>query len=400
MMQEFDGVQQTEEIQEVMETEESQIVGEQASYEERDQFLEDDRVKSIIESLLFASDKPVSLATMEQLFKGTNVKSKDIKRVLADLQSSLADPSRGVCLEEVVGGYQLRTKMDNADFLKRLSKARPFRLSGPALEVLSIIAYKQPIVKAEVDEIRGVESGHLVRALMEKGIVQFAGKSELPGRPMLYGTTKKFLEIFGLRNLKELPTLSEIDELLPDGIGQDDDEQVITLGELADSLAEQTKDTYSEGEEDLIKITEKIQSINTSSEFFEKEKERMRAERDRERARDLREALELGEDVDDKDLKWLSRYELIQQEKQQAAEAAAQVTEQAAEHSDVHSEPQQVESLESVAEGIKESSEEREEALQTVSMNIEEATEEDVSDQELEDFLFSHEESDDEGAEV
>src|SRR5204863_3661148 len=112
-----------------------------------------------------------------------------------------------------------------------LVKGRSFRLSGPALEVLSIVAYKQPVIKSEIDQIRGVESGHLVRALMEKNIVRFAGKSELPGKPMLYATTKEFLELFGLRNIRELPTLSEIDELIPEGIG-----------ELSDVESEETLD--------------------------------------------------------------------------------------------------------------------------------------------------------------
>jgi segregation and condensation protein B len=193
------------------------------------------------------------------------------------------------------------------DFLKKISKARPFRLSGPALEVLSIIAYKQPIIKNEIDQIRGVESGHLVRALMEKGLVSFEGKTDLPGKPMAYSTTRKFLEIFGLRNLQELPTLSEIDQLLPEGIGEEEEKE--TLSDVTSSMSQAIGSSYSEGEEELTHITEKINSIDTSSEFFEQEKQRQKEKRDRERAEDIREALAVGEPVEAKDVKWLERYE-------------------------------------------------------------------------------------------
>ena len=159
------------------------------------QFVEDEQLESIIESVLFASDRPVSLASLKLVFKGTNIKGDRIKKCLDRLAVEYAGSRRGVTLEEVPGGFQLRTKVDNLTFLRGNLKARVFRLSGPALEVLSITAYKQPIIKSEIDQIRGVESGHLLRALMEKGLVNFEGKSEMPGRPMQYGTTKKFLEI-------------------------------------------------------------------------------------------------------------------------------------------------------------------------------------------------------------
>jgi segregation and condensation protein B len=273
------------------------------------EFIDEDRAVSIIESLLFTSDRPVTTATMKQIFKGSNIRAKDITRILDELAAEYAGGRRGVTLEEVTGGYQLRTKIDNAEYLRRLNKSRPFRLSGPALETLSIIAYKQPITKHEVDEIRGVESGHLIRALMERAIVNFQGKSELPGKPMMYGTTRKFLEIFGLRNIKELPTLSEIDELLPDGIGDEPEVEKPKLADLTSSMSEEIKGNYSEGEEELQKITDSLTSIDTSSEFFEQEKIRQRDKRDAERAANIREALAVGEKVDSKDAKWLTRYE-------------------------------------------------------------------------------------------
>jgi segregation and condensation protein B len=216
---------------------------------------------------------------------------------------------RGITLEEITGGYQLRTKIDNMNFLKGTVKARPFKLSGPALETLSIVAYKQPVVKSEIDQIRGVESGHLLRALMEKGLCTFEGKAEnLPGRPMQYGTTRKFLEIFGLRNIKELPTLSQIDELLPEGITEE--EAKPTLSMVTDSMSEQVTDvSYSQGEEELTKIEGELSEISTSSDFFEQEKLRQKMKKDADKAQDIRDALIMGEAVSNRDKNWLTKYE-------------------------------------------------------------------------------------------
>lgn len=294
----------------------SELEGFDAAPIEELEFLEEPRLESIIESVLFATDRPISIPSLKQIFKGTNVTNARLKKALETLQVEYAGSHRGVTLEEVGSGFQLRTKVDNMEFLRRSFKAKSFKLSGPALEVLAITAYKQPIVKAEIDEIRGVESGHLLRALMEKNLVLFAGKSDLPGKPMQYATTRKFLEIFGLRNLKELPTLSQIDELLPDGIG--DEEEKPQLADIADGLAEKTGQSYSEGEEELLKISDQLEKIDTSSEFFEKEKLRQKQERDAEKARNIQDAIAVGEEVSTRDRNWLKKYEeqLLQPESQ------------------------------------------------------------------------------------
>ncbi len=271
------------------------------------EFVEEERLESIVESILFASDRPVSLASLKLVFKATNINTQKLHRALDSLAVEYAGGRRGISLEEVPGGYQLRTKIDNMEFMRKTLKVRPFKLSGPALEVLAIVAYKQPLVKSEIDAVRGVESGHLLRALMEKNLVCFEGKSELPGRPMQYGTTRKFLEIFGLRNLKELPTLSQIDELLPEGIGEEDKKE--TLSAITDSMASLTGSSYSQGEEELTKITEQLEEISTSSAFFEKEKQRQREQRDQEKAQNIREALEVNEQVSTRDVNWLERYD-------------------------------------------------------------------------------------------
>ncbi len=313
--------------------EEELSAAENDAADEPSEFIEHDQLLSIIESLLFSTDKPVSVASIKMIFKNSNVRTKDITRALDILASDYANPARGVTLEEINGGYQLRTKVDNVDFLRRLAKIRPFRLSGPALEVMAIVAYKQPVTKHEIDEIRGVESGHLLRALMERGMVNFQGKAEhLPGKPMSYGTTRRFLETFGLRNTRELPTLSEIDDLLPEGIGAEEEEKE-QLSDLTEKLSNDIVASYSEGEEELGKIRETLSAIDTTSEFFEQEKVRERERRDRDRAQDLRERLMVGEAVEDKDQRWLDRYEakLVAQE---AAAASGTPTTVSAEEMD------------------------------------------------------------------
>lgn len=281
---------------------------ESASIEEIE-FIEGERLDSVIESILFASDRPVSLASIKAIFKGTQIRNDHIRKSIDRLAVDLASANRGVTLEEVPGGYQLRTKMDNMKFITRALKARPFRLSGPALEVLAILAYKQPVVKAEIDEIRGVESGHLLRALMEKGLCNFEGKSDLPGKPMQYGTTKKFLEIFGLRNLKELPTLSQIDEIMPEGIGEEYQQEKSTLDQITDNMSREGAVVYSEGEEELNKISDQLAEIKTSSDFFEGEKVKARQKKDADRAERIRENLMAEETVSTRDRNWLIRYD-------------------------------------------------------------------------------------------
>ncbi|MAE72813.1 MAG: SMC-Scp complex subunit ScpB [Bdellovibrionaceae bacterium] len=294
---------------------------------EQKEFVDHEQMISIIESFLFASDKPQTINGLKQIFVGTNVTTKMIRSGLEELMGDYVEQRRGVTIEEVAGGYQLRTKVDNMTYLRRGVKGRPFKLSGPALEVLAITAYKQPCTKAEVDEIRGVESGHLMRGLMEKGILSFAGKSDLPGRPMLYQSTRKFLEIFGLRNLKELPSLSEIDDLIPEGIGDEEDEQ--SLSDLTDQLSETVGTTYSEGEEDLQKITDQLADITTSSDFFEQEKERQKQAREREKARDIEDRLLVDEEVSEKEKRWLERYNEANASKEVVVDEQAAVEAQA-----------------------------------------------------------------------
>ena len=268
-----------------------------------------EELMSAVESLLFASDRPQSAATLKAAFQGTKVRVSDIRSAIERLQLEYTNAARGVIVDEVAGGFQIRTKPENQKYLLRTVKARPFRLSGPALEVLAIVAYKQPCTKAMVDEIRGVESGHLMRGLLDRGLIHFAGKSDLPGRPMNYDTTRKFLEIFNLRNIQELPTLNEIDQLIPEGIGEDVEKKPELKDITGELSAEVQVNSYSIGEEELIDISSELKTIETTTAFFEEEKLRQRQKRDAERAQDLRERITVGEAVEQRERRWLEKYE-------------------------------------------------------------------------------------------
>lgn len=309
------------------------------------EFIEDDRIISIVESLLFSTDKPISMAQMRQVFKGTTVTSKQIRWAIDQLAVEFAGVRRGITIEEINSGFQVRTKIDNLPYLRRMVKTRPFKLSGPALEVMAIVAYKQPVTKGGIDEIRGVESGHLLRGLMERSLVNFAGKSELPGKPMLYATTRKFLETFGLRNIRELPSLSEIDELIPEGIGEmsDFDKKNERLEDITGDLSREAGFTYSEGEEELLKISSELEDITTSSNFFEEEKLRAKEKRDKERAQDIRDSIMLGDTVEAKDRKWLERYEKSLEEAKVASEVLSPNEEASSANSPKEEDPSPIE---------------------------------------------------------
>jgi segregation and condensation protein B len=161
---------------------------------------------------------------------------------------------------------------------------------------------------------------------MEKGLVHFAGKSDLPGKPMFYGTTKKFMELFGLRTLEELPSMGEIDELMPDGIGELEESQAPKrpqLSVITDSMSQDTTTTYSQGEEELEKISDLLGQIDTSTEFLEQERANMKARQEAERAQNIREALAVGEVVPEKELSWLARFDAKMLERKEEAQATS-----------------------------------------------------------------------------
>jgi segregation and condensation protein B len=165
-------------------------------------------IRPVLESLLFVSDTPIRLETLIEMLPefGQEIILKGIEQIQTDCR----EISRGVELVEVAGGYQYRTKPQWAEWVNRLKKVKAVKLSQSALETLAIIAYRQPVIRPEIEQIRGVDSGWVVRTLMEKGLVKMMGRKDLPGRPMIYGTTKVFLELFGLNALTDLPNLKEV----------------------------------------------------------------------------------------------------------------------------------------------------------------------------------------------
>lgn len=142
------------------------------------------------------------------------ISRSDILQALEELASEYRDsPQRGIVLAEVANGWQFRTKPENAAILQQFYQPKPTKISKPSLETLAIVAYKQPITRVEIDLIRGVDSGGVLKTLLEKNLVRIVGKKDEPGKPMLYGTTQDFLELFQLKGLQELPTLKEFREL-------------------------------------------------------------------------------------------------------------------------------------------------------------------------------------------
>jgi len=174
--------------------------------------LEREELKSIVENILLASDQPVTPDDLQStLMNGTE--KAELKSVLTELQEEYQ--SRNLKMEEVAGGYQLCTRPEYSDWVRKFLKLdKTTKLSQPSLDTLSIIAYKQPLTKQEVEEIRGVDCGGVIRTLLDKKIVGPAGRKKVPGRPIMYRTTRKFLEYFGLKDLVDLPTLEDLQEEL------------------------------------------------------------------------------------------------------------------------------------------------------------------------------------------
>jgi len=171
----------------------------------------ENKLISILDSLLFITDHPIQLHEFEAVL--TEFSSTQIKEALEQLGQLRAQENSGVALAHIDNGYQYRTPKDNAEWIIRFNKAKPARLSRAALETLSIVAYRQPMTRPEVDEIRGVDSSGVLKVLLERNLVRILGKKDEVGHPLLYGTTKEFLSFFNLRNLSQLPPLKEYTEL-------------------------------------------------------------------------------------------------------------------------------------------------------------------------------------------
>jgi segregation and condensation protein B len=176
--------------------------------------MDESRQKSIVEALILGTPEPISAQRIAGLLP--RGKPAAVKRLVETLNAEYAAEHRAFEIWEVAGGYQLRTLAEFAPYLQQIQPTRPMRLSKAALETLAIVAYRQPATRAEVEHVRGVDAGAVLRSLLERKLVRIAGHREVPGRPMLYGTTRRFLEVFGLDRLEDLPTLRDIEEIAPE----------------------------------------------------------------------------------------------------------------------------------------------------------------------------------------
>ncbi len=207
--------------------------------------MEHEEIKAIIENILLAADQPVNEGQLQSLL-GDGTEKAVLKSIVDELMDEYQ--SRNLQILQVAEGYQLCTRHDYSNWVRKFLKFDKTRkLSQPSLDTLSIIAYKQPLTKAEVEEIRGVDSSGVVRTLLEKKIISPGGRKKVPGRPIMYRTTRKFLEYFGLKDLSDLPTLedfkeSELEDQIPP------DQTTLPFDELSGDDSEEMADVASEEE--------------------------------------------------------------------------------------------------------------------------------------------------------
>jgi segregation and condensation protein B len=168
-------------------------------------------LKRIIEAVLFVANRPVTLKNLYKKLEGCS--SGEIGEALRELINEYNYSDRAVEIVEVSGGYQMRTKLDYKDWVKRFVKEKDVELTRTVLETLAVIAYKQPVAKREVDMIRGVDSSRAIKHLLERKLVEIAGRNEDVGKPIVFRTTDRFLEVYGLRGIEDLPTTKELDAL-------------------------------------------------------------------------------------------------------------------------------------------------------------------------------------------
>lgn len=171
---------------------------------------------SIIEGLLFVSPAPVRLEKLREVLESLTL--SEIRHHLQRLQSAYEERRSALEVREIAGGYRIYTRPEIAPWIRKLIENKPAKLSRPALETLAIIAYNQPTSRAEIDSARGVDSQKVIRTLLEQGLIRVLGRKDVAGRPLIYGTTKRFLEHFGLKDLSSLPSQAELEEM---GLGKE-----------------------------------------------------------------------------------------------------------------------------------------------------------------------------------
>ncbi|MEN9797960.1 MAG: SMC-Scp complex subunit ScpB [Pseudomonadota bacterium] len=237
----------------------------------RSRKLTDEQARNVVQSVLFVAAEPQSV---DQLFEATGIDRDRLRGALEKLQGKLREGVSGIVLHEVGGGWQLRTAPESAEYVRRFLRVKPQRLTRAAVETLAIIAYRQPVTRPEVEDIRGVDCGAVVKALLDRKLIKILGKKEDVGRPILYGTTKEFLEYFALKDLTALPTLREFQEL------SEEHQEIVeketgstekpvpqgTLAELADpEFGKRLEAQAAESEAALQVLEEAMEEVDASS---------------------------------------------------------------------------------------------------------------------------------------
>ena len=228
--------------------------------------------RRIIEALILASPEPVGVQRLVAIVPG--LQPGLAKDRINELNTEYQEQGRGFEIWEVAGGFQLRTRPEFAGYVQQLRKDRPLRLSQAALESLAIVAYKQPLTRAEIEAVRGVDSGAILKSLLDRRLLRILGQREVPGRPLIYGTGKRFLEVFGLESLKELPSLRELEELAREqGVelaGEDadaTDTDTDTANDIANDTANDTADSETDFEADAsFEFTDEAEEIEADGE--------------------------------------------------------------------------------------------------------------------------------------
>jgi segregation and condensation protein B len=193
-----------------------------------------ENLKHIIESLLFVAEEPLTVDKIKRITALAD--TKEVKDTLAALSAEYDARAGGFYLDEVAGGFQIRTRPEYNEWIRKLIRPRPLRLSKAALETLVIIAYKQPIIRSDIEHLRGVDCGGVLRVLLERKLIRVLGRREIAGRPLIYATTKHFLEVFDLKNLKDLPTPKEIEELGASFTESEEGEALDSINQEEDNL--------------------------------------------------------------------------------------------------------------------------------------------------------------------
>jgi len=225
-----------------------------------------ENIKAIIEAILFTSDKPISLDRFFDIFDQSLTKD-EILNTLKEIEQEYSNNKlRGIKLIETSDAWHFRTKPEHSFWVKKLDTIKATKLSQSALEVLAIIAYKQPITKQDIEKIRGIDSLHIVKTLLEKNLIRISGRSILPGKPLLYSTSNEFLEVFNLKNIDYLPSSAEIKSMFEHNVGNSYDVQNLfndNSGSVfnnneEDKILEEAKNISKELNIDLDLVQEKV----------------------------------------------------------------------------------------------------------------------------------------------